>query len=60
MIKNTVPECPYCGSLNVNYLAVDDSGGDYGDAFCDIYECWDCGNEFEAHCVEIHEEQEDE
>lgn len=43
--------CKYCGSENVDYLGVDDGGGDYGDSVCDEYHCLDCDNYFEGHCI---------
>lgn len=43
--------CPYCGSEEVYFTGVDDGGGDYGDSVCDQYECQECFNDFEAHCI---------
>lgn len=44
-------DCRYCGSDEVDYLGVDDGGGDYGDSVCDQYECLECGAMFEANCM---------
>jgi len=44
--------CRYCGSWNVQYLGIQDGLGDYGDSVCDVWQCEDCGQEYEVHCVE--------
>lgn len=45
-------QCPYCGE-NMEYLGVDDGGGDYGSAVCDQWECPGCGWCDETNCVEF-------
>jgi len=44
--------CKYCGGA-CEYVGVDDGGGDYGDAVCDMYRCEDCDSEFEGDCIEV-------
>lgn len=44
-------DCKYCGSDVVDYVGIDDGGGDYGESVCDQYECLECGARFEADCI---------
>lgn len=44
-------DCPYCGSDVVDYLGMDDGGGDYGEAVCESWECLDCGAHFDGDCI---------
>jgi hypothetical protein len=43
--------CPVCGEPMV-YVGIDDGGGLYGDALCDIWECLDCDVQEEGDCLE--------
>lgn len=43
--------CPYCGSEMTAYLGMDDGGGDYGEAVCEQFKCYDCGQHFEGDCI---------
>lgn len=52
--------CPYCDSSDIDYVGVEDGGGDYGDSLCDIWLCHGCGHEFEKNCVEFIEPDYDE
>lgn len=51
--------CPYCGSINVDYLGIADGGGDYGDAICDEWVCDACAMEFEGDCIASEDGVED-
>lgn len=44
--------CPYCGSQRTVYIGVSDGLGDFGTSLCDMYECEDCGDQFEADCID--------
>lgn len=33
--------CRYCGS-RMDYIGIQDGGGDYGDSVCDEYQCMTC------------------
>ena len=49
MLKN----CVYCGSADLEYIGIEDCGGRYGDMLCDMYECRECGELIEYHCIEV-------
>lgn len=49
-------QCPYCGSNHVDYIGVDDGGGNYGTSVCDIFHCGDCEMDFEANCIDTEED----
>lgn len=38
--------CPYCGSDELEYLGIEDGGGDYGDSLTDEWKCYGCGSYF--------------
>lgn len=44
-------KCKYCGS-QMDYMGVNDGGGDYGSAVCDEWQCPECDWAAEDGCVE--------
>ena len=44
-------KCKYCG-CEMDYVGIQDGGGDYGSAVCDEFECPECGWVEESGCVE--------
>ncbi len=48
-------QCPDCGSEDVEYIGIDDGGGDYGDCLVDLWYCVHCDGEFEGHAIPIIE-----
>jgi len=48
--------CHHCGSEDLEYLGVDDGGGDYGTSVCDEYGCLNCGNVLEVNCWECDDD----
>lgn len=50
--------CKYCGA-DMDYVGVDDGGGDYGSAVCDQWTCPECDWAEESNCIEIIDDLED-
>jgi len=44
-------QCKYCGN-QMEYMGINDGGGDYGSALCDEWECPECGWCEEVNCVD--------
>lgn len=50
--------CPICGD-EMDYIGVDDSGGDYGSALCEEYCCPMCDHCEEVNCEELLDDDDD-
>jgi C4-type Zn-finger protein len=50
--------CPLCGEP-MEYLGVDDGGGDYGTSICDDWYCENCDYHVEDNCIEYEDDSED-
>ncbi len=48
--------CPYCGLDHLEYIGIDDGGGDYGDSVVDVWHCLDCDIDFEDCGYDMGEE----
>lgn len=51
-------QCPYCNN-EMEYVGVNDGGGDYGSAICDEYQCPVCDWIEETDCIEYDDEPSD-
>ena len=58
---NNPKTCPTCDNPMV-YSGVDDGGGDYGTAVCDVWSCQNCMQDFEFNCIDDvdHDGEDDE
>lgn len=50
--------CPNCGSTDLIYYGIDDGDG-LSYSLCDQYECENCGEFFEADCIDVYEPLDD-
>ena len=50
-------QCPACGSEEIDYVGIDDGGGDYGDSVCDTWRCCDCDYHWEENCIDPEDTQ---
>ncbi len=51
--------CPYCDSMDVEYIGISDGGGEYGLSLCNEWRCLNCGAAFEDGCIEFTSEDAD-
>lgn len=49
--------CPYCDSLEVEPLGIDEGSDETRIYLCDIWQCYNCDREFEIDCIYIDEEE---
>jgi len=59
MLKRDTRTCPYCDSEEIEYLGLEDGGGDFGDSVTETYKCLECNAHLERSDFDFVDEDDD-